>query len=140
MARPTDLDDLVEQRIVASLRLGNTPRQAAQAAGISVASYHAWRARGRKGEPRFVEFLDRTEKAAAEAEGQAVEIVRNAALSGTWQAAAWWLERRRWKAWARRDAPSAKANETSALDAMTEDELKARAAELAAKLAPKETG
>lgn len=105
MARTTSLDDLIEQRIVTALKAGNTPRQASECAGISVATFYAWKVRGRKGEPRFVEFLDRVEKANAEAEAESVKIIRNAALNaGTWQAAAWWLERRRWKQWGRKDA------------------------------------
>jgi len=95
----------VEKRIVDSLKAGNTVRQAAAAASVSTATFMAWKARGRRGEPRYVEFLEHCEKAEAEAEGEAVKIVRDAALDGTWQAAAWWLERRRWRQWCRRDAP-----------------------------------
>lgn len=52
---------------------------------------------------RYPAFLADIQKAEAEAEVQAVAVIRQAANDGTWQAAAWWLERRRHEDYRRRD-------------------------------------
>lgn len=93
--RPTKLDDLRAKRIIDALRCGNTRRAAAKTAGIASSTMREWCRRGRQGEEPFSAFLASLKKAEAEAETAQVEIVLGAARAGTWQAAAWWLERRR---------------------------------------------
>jgi Tfp pilus assembly protein FimT len=44
-------------------------------------------------ESDFLEFFNAVEKAKAEAVSRNVAIIQKSAHSGTWQAAAWWLER-----------------------------------------------
>ena len=43
----------------------------------------------------FAQFAKAIKEAEAEAEVQYVKVIKNAAASGNWQAAAWWLERRK---------------------------------------------
>jgi hypothetical protein len=52
---------------------------------------------------RFAGFSDAIKKAESEAEVRMVAHVLKAATDGTWQAAAWWLERRRPTDYGRRD-------------------------------------
>lgn len=80
--------DATTDAILASLRAGATRVAAAEAAGVHRNTLRRW--------------LDEddalrcaVEKAEAECEEEAVSVVKTAWRNGTWQAAAWWLERRR---------------------------------------------
>ena len=75
-----------ETAILNSLRVGNTRRAALAAAEISIQTFYNWL--------EDLTFLDAVQKAEAEAEQRFLSQVARAALAGTWQAAAWWLERR----------------------------------------------
>lgn len=96
--RSNGLDDLVQQKICAAIREGQTRKVAAELAGVSWSSLKNWVARGREpgADAKYVAFLAAVQKADAEAEAVMVETVRTHAVT-TWQAAAWWLERRRQK-------------------------------------------
>lgn len=76
------------------IRAGAYAEQAARAAGIVPSTYYSWMERGESGERPFSEFSEPLKTADAQAEQQRVEHIQNAADNGTWQAAAWWLERR----------------------------------------------
>ena len=52
-------------------------------------------------EAKYVRFRQDVEKARAEAEVEAVSMVKMAARNGTWQAAAWYLERSFPQRWSR---------------------------------------
>ena len=73
--------------LLGALRAGNTRRAAAAYAEVSHQTFYNWL--------QDLTFVDAVEKAEADAEARAVAIVIRAAQGGTWQAAAWWLERRR---------------------------------------------
>jgi transposase len=75
-----------EQAILNALRVGNTRRAAAAAAEINTDTFYEWL--------KNPTFSDAVEKAEADAEQRYVAQVAKAAQT-TWQAAAWWLERRR---------------------------------------------
>lgn len=75
-----------EQAILNALRVGNTRRAAIAAAEVSVQTFYNWL--------EDLTFLDAVQKAEAEAEQRFLGQVARAAAGGTWQAAAWWLERR----------------------------------------------
>ena len=51
----------------------------------------------------YSDFRDAVEKARAEAEAQKLKAIHIAATDGTWQAAAWWLERSFPDRWGRRE-------------------------------------
>jgi hypothetical protein len=104
MARPTKLDAGRQARICEALALGVSIEAAAAHAGLSAACVHDWMARGRKGEPRFIEFLEATTRARDAAEVRFAAVVAKAAKEGNESAARWWLERRRPETWARKDA------------------------------------
>jgi hypothetical protein len=111
VGRPTKLDDLLAKRICDSVAAGNTRRCAAQAAGIAYSTLKEWVRRGDEGEEPFAAFLARLEKADGEAEERHVRNIETAAARGSWQASAWWLERRRRYSGWRRPAPLATLTE-----------------------------
>jgi transposase len=94
MGAPTKLDDLTAQRIIAAVETGAPFYMAAAAGGVSRSTLKSWKARARAGEEPFAAFLARLEKAQASGAVALLEIIQNAAREGTWQAAAWTLERR----------------------------------------------
>lgn len=81
-----------------ALREGNTRRAAAALGGIGESTFQEWL-------HEKVGFAAAVEKAEGECEAEMVSRVRRAALGDTWQAAAWWLERRRAADFGRKDQP-----------------------------------
>jgi hypothetical protein len=77
-----------------ALRAGNTRRAACSYAGIDQDTFGNWL-------KRFPDFSDAIEKAESDAEVRNVAIIQKSAQT-TWQAAAWWLERKRKADWALR--------------------------------------
>ncbi len=114
--RKTKLTPEVQEKVVRAIENGNYDYIAAQAVGISKATFYAWLARGeaekerltkigarvRKSETPFLEFLDAIKKAKAASEITQVGIISNASEKN-WQAAAWWLERKHSDRWARKE-------------------------------------
>jgi hypothetical protein len=96
VGRPTKRTPQVEADLVQALRAGNTRKAAAHFAGIGENTLGDWLR-------RFRGFRDLIEKAESYAEVRMVAQVARAAQDGTWQAAAWWLERRRPDDYGRRD-------------------------------------
>lgn len=97
--RPTKLTPEVQDRILEAIGAGNTKKDAAAYAGIGYRTLETWLTDPR---PLYRQF----QQAVAQKEAQAV--VRNVAIiakaaQDTWQAAAWWLERRRPDDWARKE-------------------------------------
>lgn len=88
MGRPTKQTDARVAGLLNALRAGNTRSAAAAHAEISRATLYRWIEEDET-------FRDSIEKAEADAEVRFAAQVAQAAASGTWQAAAWWLERRR---------------------------------------------
>ena len=108
------LNSKVHEQIVKSVRGGSFNTVAAASAGISVRTFNSWMERGEMEEARiaegfppsedeakYVKFRQDVEKARAEAEVEAVSMVKMAARNGTWQAAAWYLERSFPQRWSR---------------------------------------
>lgn len=92
--RPTLFNDLVAQKIVASVRKGNSRTGAAYLAGVGYSTMKRWLADGAKGIEPFAEFARRFNRAMAECEEECAVDVRSG-KSG-WQGSAWWLERHGW--------------------------------------------
>jgi hypothetical protein len=98
MPRRTKLTERTKDDIVKALKAGNSRRDSALYAGISEQTFYSWMSRGRDGEPLYAEFLEAVEKAEAQSVVRNVAIIQRAAEE-TWQAAAWWLERKRPDDW-----------------------------------------
>lgn len=103
MGRPTDCTPEVIERVVQALRLGHYADTAAAYGGISESTYYLWLKRGAAGEQPYSDFSEAVKEATAAAEMRALARIRQAADGGTWQAAAWYLERRLPGKWGRRE-------------------------------------
>lgn len=102
-------DQAVRDRLAQSLAAGNYREVACEYAGIGVSTFYRWMERGEadheadKATPER-EVWEAVKKAEADAENRNVALIARAAGDGTWQAAAWMLERKRPDRWGRRDA------------------------------------
>lgn len=83
-----------EAALLDALRLGNTRRAAMAVADITSPTFYRMM--------EDVAFRTAVEKAEAEAEAAYVSGIAKAVNDGTWQAAAWWLERRKHEDYAQR--------------------------------------
>lgn len=104
--KPATINDPRVQLLLQALQAGNYVEVSCAYAGLSVAVVYQWLEKGGKeksriangGEPdpdkaTYVELLEAIESARAKAVVANVAVIQQAARSGTWQAAAWWLER-----------------------------------------------
>ena len=103
------------KRLTDALKVGNYVDDACTYAGVARPTFYLWLKRGTTerdriaagetpipAEAAYVEIVDAVEKARAEAVVRNVHVIQNAARDGTWQAAAWWLERTRPEKFGRR--------------------------------------
>lgn len=95
MARTTKYSKGIQDAICEALRRGNTRRCSCAMVSINPDTFYAWL----KDRPAF---SDAVEAAEAEAEQRFLECIKGAAIS-SWQAAAWWLERRHHLDWRKRE-------------------------------------
>lgn len=95
IGRPTKRDDETEATIINNLMAGCTRAAAYRSAGISKQTFYNWL-------NDFIDFLDAVEKAEAEAEKRFTYVIQRASVD-SWQAGAWWLERRRSEDYGRKD-------------------------------------
>jgi len=94
MSRPSKLTPELAKTVCKIIAAGNHRRCAAQAVGIAPSTLQEWIAKGRNGEPGFVEFSEQVAQADASAEMGAVAELRQGMLKN-YQAALAWLERMR---------------------------------------------
>ena len=92
--RPTKYNEDTVQRITQALRAGNTRRASCAYAGISQDTLANWLKSNSH-------FADAIEKAEGEAELRNLAVIQDATRT-TWQAAAWWLERKHKADWSSR--------------------------------------
>mgnify|MGYP003149193472 CR=1 FL=1 len=115
MGAPSKLTHELIEQLANVLRRGAYVETAVAHCGISKASYYSWARKGadeRKhimdgGKPRktfglYLDLLDTVERAMADAELSDLRVITQAASeAGSWQAAAWKLERRNPSRWGR---------------------------------------
>jgi hypothetical protein len=92
--RPTKYTPATVEKLTDALRGGNTRRASCAAASISQETLARWLAEN-------VDFRDAIEKAEGEAELRNLAVIQDATRT-TWQAAAWWLERKHKADWSSR--------------------------------------
>jgi hypothetical protein len=86
--------DICKPELIKLLQSGVPVIHACAAIGLSEPTYYDWIARGKEGKTgQYVDFLNDINKAKAQAVSRNVALIQKAASGGTWQAAAWWLER-----------------------------------------------
>lgn len=103
MARPTKLTPEVKDRIMQAVQAGNYLDTAANFAGIDGSTMRRWVQKGEAPsapEP-YRSFCTSLKSARAAAEVRSVALIQQAATGGTWQAAAWYLERSYPERWGR---------------------------------------
>jgi transposase len=103
MSRQTKLTPEVQALIVEAIRNGNYMETAAQAVGVHKGTLYRWieQADDPEASDIYRAFRDAVESARAEAEKRDLDIITRAAHDGSWQAAAWKLERRTPQRWGR---------------------------------------
>jgi hypothetical protein len=99
--RFTKLTPEVQKSICTDIADGLDQKHAALRAGVAPRTVQHWLTVGRRAgettdetEALCVAFLASYEKAVADAVAANVQLIQIVAREGTWQAAAWWLERR----------------------------------------------
>jgi hypothetical protein len=106
---PPNKSKYTEERhttIVEAIRSGNSKATSFRLAGIAPDTGHDWLKFGRDRAdeyPNYAKLVDDVEQALAEYEASRVSLITTAADTGSWQAAAWWLERRNSETWGRHD-------------------------------------
>jgi hypothetical protein len=86
------------------IKAGNYPITAARAAGIPERTWYDWLKKGRERSSGLqVELVKAVYEAESAAEAWHVANIRKAAAGGTWQASAWFLERKAHERWKKRD-------------------------------------
>lgn len=94
--RPSKYTPERVKRITDALAAGNSRGAAAVYGGITDDTLNAW-------VRNFSDFSEAVKSAEASAEVAHVANIAQAATRGTWQASAWWLERRRAAEWGKVD-------------------------------------
>lgn len=91
----------IVEAFVAAIENGNSIGNACRMIGVSDSSFYNWLnwAAEPDATPALIDFKTRIEAAQVKIEQGMVDIVRKAAFSGEWRAAAFWLERRRAADW-----------------------------------------
>lgn len=92
--------------IVDAVRSGNSLSTSFRLAGINPDTGFEWMKFGRENPEHYFEYaalVQDIEQALAEYEASRVSLISTAADTGSWQAAAWWLERRNPETWGRHD-------------------------------------
>ena len=128
--RPTKATDETFEKIVEAVKAGVWIEQAAHLASIHPSTLYDWVSQGERAreleeltgkemteqELRLAEFSDTLKKARAEAEARNVALIQKAAQNGTWQAAAWYLERSAPQRWGRKDRMELTGKDGGSLD------------------------
>ncbi|WP_448807477.1 transposase [Aminobacterium colombiense] len=88
---------------------GNYDVTVYKALGISHETWYKWiRWGAERPGSLYAEFVEAIKKAESEAESEAVKGILQAGQNGSWQAYAWFLERKHWQRWRRREGELAR--------------------------------
>lgn len=136
MGRPLKLDQGLQDTICDAIRAGNYSEIAARYAGIAPTTFYRWMSMGEGEEAQspYKEFREAVERARAQAEVRNVALIQSAAAGGTWQAAAWYLERTANERWGRHAKVELTGHNGGALQIeVSIDELEAKVAKALSK-------
>jgi transposase len=92
MAPKSKLTPELTAAVVEILREGNYADTAIAIVGIHKSTYYEWIKKGNEGVEAFVAFAEAVEQASAEAEREALRVVRSGCKG--WEGSGWFLERR----------------------------------------------
>ncbi len=95
MPRPSKLTPEVQEKIIVAIASGNWQETACKYAGIGVNTFYTWMSKGEgaKAKDPYKGFREAVERARSQAEIRNVALIQQAGQEGSWQAAAWYLER-----------------------------------------------
>jgi len=119
--RKPKLTKELQDRICQLISAGNYIKTACEASGISEQTFLNWKNWGeKKGHGLYFEFFESVKRAEAIAIAKNVTVIQIASQN-SWQAAAWWLERKYPKDWGRKEhpGPTAKTDKAPVADAKT---------------------
>jgi len=122
--RPSYLTPAVTKEICLHISLGLTMNDAATLAGIEASTLMLWQAKGRDGDPKYVELFKSLQKAKATGKRNNLGLIA-AASHKDWKAAAWMMERQHPTEYAPRVVHWVREELTQALNRLREvfDEL-----------------
>ncbi len=133
MARPSKLTPEIQAKIVEAITAGNYLETSARYAGVGVATFYTWMSKGegKHAKSPYKEFREAVEKARADAEVRNIALIQRTAQEGTWQAAAWFLERSHPQKWGKRSAVEVTGSDGGAVKLdISVDELERRVQQL----------
>jgi len=111
MGRHSKLTPELQAEICKYISEGNTYDRACRLAGISDSIFYKWKARGEKeGAGIYLQFLQAQKRSLEQFKQTNIDIIQAAAKEGTWQAAAWLLERKHPEEFGRRDRVTLESN------------------------------
>ena len=124
--RNSKLSPETQDRVVQAIQAGNYLETAAQYAGIGKTTLYRWleQAEDPDADNIYRNFRDAVESARAQAEVRNVALIQRAAQEGTWQAAAWFLERTAWQRWGRRTMVSGEDGGPVKVEVSAKDSLR----------------
>jgi hypothetical protein len=93
--------ELVEQ-LIKYIKAGNYIKTACEAVGIDESTFYKWGKRAEKKEEPYFQFFQSIKRAESEAIIRNVITIQSAAKR-KWQAAAWFLERKDYERWGRKE-------------------------------------
>lgn len=135
----------LQDQVLVGLRLGLHDNRVCEMVGLSTKTFYEWLSRGegrsatRASNALFVDFAEAVKKARAESQAHHLMNIRRAADAGTWQASAWYLERRYPDEWGRRD-PQVEVSAEVTMDVDYQGRIRARMLAVVARAAEVEAG
>ena len=104
MARKRKLTKELIKEAYKLVAAGNYDKDVYPILGIDKSTWYRWLSDGEKAKSGLKrEFYDTVKKAEKDAIARNVALIQRAAQEGNWQAAAWWLERKYYEDWGRKD-------------------------------------
>ena len=104
MARKSKLNKELIEKAYELVAAGNYDKDVYPILGVEKTTWYRWLSEGEKAKSGLKrEFYDTIKKAEKDAIARNVALIQRAAQEGNWQAAAWWLERKYFEDWGRKD-------------------------------------
>jgi len=104
MARKRKLTKELIKEAYKLVAAGNYDKDVYPILGIDKSTWYRWLSEGETAKSGLKkEFYDTVKKAEKDAIARNVALIQRAAQDGNWQAAAWWLERKYFEDWGRKD-------------------------------------
>jgi len=104
MARKRKLTKELIKEAYKLVAAGNYDKDVYPILGIDKSTWYRWLSEGETAKSGLKkEFYDTIKKAEKDAIARNVALIQRAAQDGNWQAAAWWLERKYFEDWGRKD-------------------------------------